>query len=258
MDEIGIQAVAASLSLVFVGLGLSVWLQLGLTRPIIEASIRAALQLGVVGVAFLFIFDNRFAHLWAWLWVLAMVTIASFVVRRRAPSIPGLAPAMFGSTFGSTGVALALLFGLGVFEREPVTIVVIAGITIGNVLPAAVLAAKQLDQQFKEQSGQVEALLALGMDRRRAMMFIAPIAARTALTGQIERTKVVGLIALPGAMTGLLLAGVPPVEAVMVQVVVMYLILGTAIMAVVTVVWIGARQAFTPDLRLADWAQPRG
>ena len=65
----------------------------------------------------------------------------------------------------------------------------------------------------------------------------------------------VGLIALPGAMTGLLLAGVDPVDAVLVQVIVMYLILGAAAVAVTTIVWSGSRAAFTEDLRLADWTK---
>jgi putative ABC transport system permease protein len=76
-------------------------------------------------------------------------------------------------------------------------------------------------------------------------------ALRTALTPQIEQIKAVGLIALPGAMTGLVLAGVEPVDAVRVQLAVMYLILGSVATSV-TVVGLGlARRLFTPDHRLA-------
>ena len=73
---------------------------------------------------------------------------------------------------------------------------------------------------------------------------------------QIERTKVVGLIALPGAMTGLLLAGVDPVDAVVIQLIVMYLILGAAAVCVVSVVAAVSRAAVTADLRAAPWTQP--
>ncbi len=251
--EVGWVEALASLSLIAVALGLSLLRRLQLELSLLEASARAAVQLLAVGFLFTVIFESSGADLLAWLWVALMVVIAVIVVVRRAPTIPGLWPALGSSVGGSTAVALGLVFGLGIFEHEPVTVVVIAGITIGNVLPAAVLAAQQLVRHFAEQGGQVEALLALGLDGRAATRFIGPRAARTALVGQIERTKVVGLIALPGAMTGLLLAGVDPVDAVLVQVIVMYLILGAAAVAVTTVVWAGSRAAFTDDLRLADW-----
>jgi len=75
-------------------------------------------------------------------------------------------------------------------------------------------------------------------------------AMRTALLPQIESTKVVGLIALPGAMTGLILAGVEPRDAVLVQLAIMYLILGSVATSV-TVIGLGlSRRLFTPDHRL--------
>lgn len=255
--EIGWLEMVAAVSLIVVALALSLWRHLELEWPLIEASVRAALQLIAVGFLFTVIFDSRGATALAWSWVAVMVAIATLVVHRRAPTIPGLWPAVLGSVAGSTAVALGLVFGLGVFDHEPVSVVVIAGITIGNVLPAAVLAAQQLVRHFADEYGQVEALLALGLDGPAATRFIGPRAARTALVGQIERTKVVGLIALPGAMTGLLLAGVDPVDAVLVQLIVMYLILGSAAVAVTTIVWVGARRAFTADVRMAEWTRAR-
>ena len=84
--------------------------------------------------------------------------------------------------------------------------------------------------------------------------------ARLALVPQIERTKVVGLIALPGAMTGLLLAGVDPIDAVLIQLVVMFLVLGAVALSVIIVTMAMTRKALTPDLRLAEWAKsaPQG
>jgi putative ABC transport system permease protein len=70
------------------------------------------------------------------------------------------------------------------------------------------------------------------------------------MTPQIESTKAVGLVFLPGAMTGLVLAGVDPLDAVMVQLAIMLLILG-GVAVVATVMALGAsRQLFTPDERL--------
>jgi putative ABC transport system permease protein len=253
--DIGWLEPVAAISLLLLAVVISVWGRMGLAGPLIESAVRAAVQLVAVGYLFTFIFETAGALALSWSWVVAMVGIAGFVVRRRSPNIPGLGLAVIASVAGSTAIALGLVFGLGVFEHGPVPVLVIAGITIGNVLPAVVLAAQQLERHFVDEAGQVEALLALGMNGRDATRFIGPRAARTALIGQVERTKVVGLIALPGAMTGLLLAGVDPLDAVLVQLIVMYLILGAVTVAVTTVVWVGARAAFTVDLRLADWTR---
>jgi len=252
VDVDWVEMIAAG-SLIAVAVGLSLWRGLDLERPLLVASARAAVQLLAVGALFTVIFDAAGAIWLAWVWVAVMVVIATVVVGRRAPSIPGLWRAVLLSVAGSTAVSQGLVFGLGVFDHEPVSVVVVAGITIGNVLPAAVLAAQQLVVHFADEHGQVEAMLALGFDPKGATRFVGPRAARTALVGQIERTKVVGLIALPGAMTGLLLAGVDPVDAVLVQLIVMYLVLGATAVAVTTIVWSGSRRAFTADARLASW-----
>ena len=75
--------------------------------------------------------------------------------------------------------------------------------------------------------------------------------ARTALIPQIERTKVVGLIALPGAMTGLLLAGVDPIDAVLIQAAVMFLVLGSVATTVSVVTWAVASNSLGDELAIA-------
>jgi len=189
------------------------------------------------------------------MWVVGMILVAAEVVQRRRAQITGLRKWALAALALSTGVALGVLFGLGVFDDEPVAIVVIAGITIGNVLPATILAIDRVAARLREAPERVEGLLALGFDARQVMRFIAPEAAATALTAQIERTKVVGLIALPGAMTGLLLAGVDPVDAVMVQLVVMYLILGAVTLSVSVVTAAAVSASFADGLRLPEWSR---
>jgi putative ABC transport system permease protein len=246
--------VVASLSLVGLALGLSWWLGIGIEREVIVASVRAAIQLLVVGLLFGFIFEADIALVLAATWVVVMVVVGGIVVGRRADgSIPGLTLAGFGAVAGTAVISLLVAFAFGVFELEPVSLVVVSGITIGNAVPSAVLGVKTAATNCSDHAGEVEAALALGMDRRQVVRFMAPRAARTAIIPQVERTKVVGLIALPGAMTGLLLAGVDPFEAVVIQLVVMYLVLGTAAACVVVLVAAVTRASVTDDLRLSQW-----
>ena len=259
-DAVGWPIVLASLSLVLLAVGLGVVFRLRVERELVVASVRAAAQLLAVGFLFALIFESTGAEYWAWLWVLVMIMVATGVVVRRAKYRIARFPLLAGGAMlGSALISIAVTFGLGVIDYTPVSVVVVAGITIGNAVPSAVLGVNRAVDSSRDRVGDLEALLSLGLDRTHIVRFMAPQIARTALIPQIERTKVVGLIALPGAMTGLLLAGVDPVEAVVIQLLVMYLVLGTAAVCVVTVVVAITRAAVTRDLVVADWvyAEPR-
>ncbi len=254
-DVVGLPVIAASLSLVVLAIALSWWLGLRIEMPVTWASLRAAVQLIAVGLLLAWVFRVGVPSVWAWIWVGVMTVVAGSVMARRIPEGPAvLLPAMLAIA-GSTAVSLAVVFGMGVFDLEPVTLVVVAGITLGNVLPTAVLAAKQVVIAVRERPEGIEGLLALGFDRRGVVSQIAPQAARLALIPQVERTKVVGLIALPGALTGLLLAGVDPIDAVVIQLLVMYLVLGSAAVAAVVIVYFMTRAAVDDGLRLANWVR---
>ena len=255
-DVISWPAAAASLSLVVLTLAIAWLLQLRVGREIAVAAVRAAAQLLAVGFLFAWLFESTNASWWAWAWIGVMVVVATVVVRRRAKHpIDGLVAVTFATVLGTTAVSLAVVFGFGVLDDEPVSLVVIAGITIGNAVPSAVLAVNQSIGLSRAHVGEIDATLALGFSRRQVTQFMAPRAARNSLIPQVERTKVVGLIALPGAMTGLLLAGIDPVQAVVVQLLVMYLVLGTAALCVVTITLAITSRSVTDDLRVATWVR---
>jgi putative ABC transport system permease protein len=251
--DIGWIEVVASSALILLAVVISVWKGLETERSILWASLRAAVQLLAVGILFRLIFVSSTAMVWAGLWVLGMTVLSSEIVNRRTPDIPSVRLGAYLALGGALLVSLGIIFGLGVFEWEPVTLVVISGITLGNTMPSAVLAVDTAARSFSDNPGRIEAALALGMDVDAVNRLVTPDAVRTALVPQIERTKVVGLIALPGAMTGMLLAGAEPISAVLVQMIIMYLVLGSVAIAVVTVVTLIGVRAFTPDARLQPW-----
>ena len=247
--------VLVSLLLVAVAVVVSRWQRMGVERSILWAALRAGVQLLAVGFLLRLIFESSVAWVWSVVWVLAMVVIAAETVRQRASVIPGIRSVAFLAIGAASGVALALVFVPDIIDIEPVMLVVIAGVTIGNTMPGTVLAVHRLQQYVVEHRLELEGLLAVGFDVRGATRFLVTDVARTALIPQIERTKVVGLVALPGAMTGLLLAGIDPIDAVLVQIVVMYVVLGSVATAVSIVTAVGARRCFTQDARLSDWAR---
>ncbi len=240
----------ASLVLIGIAVGLSWWQRLGLERSIVAAVLRATTQLLLVGFALGLVLDEDASLLWSWLWVAAIVVFAATTVRRRAPAIPGLFGVALLAQVVTAVVSLSVIFGLSIFPLEARTLVPVAGMILGNALSAAVLAARRLVEEFTDKREELEARLALGCSTTDAAQPYLRVVLRTAMTPQIESTKAVGLVFLPGAMTGLILAGVDPLDAVLVQLALMLLILGgVATIATVTVIG-AAHRLFTVDERL--------
>lgn len=254
--DVGAVDVAVSLVLVAVAVALSMWRKLGLEASITWAAARAIVQLLAVGAVLSTIIGPRRPLGWSWLWVVLMAAVAAGVVRRRAPEVPGVFRLAAVAFAASAAVTLGVLFGLGVFPLESRTVVPLAGLMVGNSMQATVLAARRVVDELRDRRDEVEARLALGHSAERAARPYVREALRTALIPQVESTRTVGLIALPGAMTGLILAGVDPVDAVLVQLVVMFLVLAAAAVTS-SVVGLGAtRRLFTPDHRLRLLPRP--
>ncbi len=240
----------ASLATVGVAVGLSAWRRLGLERDIVIAVVRATVQLMAVGLALGLVLDEGAPLIWSWLWVAGIVVFAAFTIRRRAPAVPGLFAVALRAEVVTTVLSLSVIFGLSIFPLEARTLVPLTGMVIGNALQAAVLAARRLVEEFTDKRLELESRLALGCSPVEAARPYLRVVMRTAMTPQIESTKAVGLVFLPGAMAGLVLAGVDPLDAVMVQLAIMLLILG-GVATVSTVVALGAaHRLFTPDERL--------
>jgi putative ABC transport system permease protein len=239
----------ASLVLVVIAIVVSRRLGIGAERSIAWAAIRAAVQLIGVGILLTLVIEAEWERWLAPLWIVAMIAVAANVTARRSGR-PGVALPAAAAISAATILSLIVVFGFGVLPPDPIQMIVIAGITIGNVLPATVLAADLVRKQLVDGRPVIEGLLALGIDARRSTRYIVSEATRVSLIPQIERTKVVGLIALPGAFTGLLIAGVDPLEAAVIQLVVMYLVLGSVAVSSAVVALVSARRAFTPDQRL--------
>lgn len=256
--EIGWGGLAASLVLVAVAVGLSRWQGLDLERSMVVATARAAGQLLLVGVALdLVLAPDRPVWL-AWVWVVLMVGFASATVARRAPEVPSVLPLALTALAVVAVISLSVIFGLGIFPVEARAIVPLAGMMIGNSMTATVVAGRRITGELRDKRPEVEARLALGQPWQQASKPYVREALRTGLTSQIESTKAVGLVFLPGAMTGLILAGVEPTDAVLVQLAVLYLILGSVATSV-TVIGLGlTRRLFTPDHRLVRLPRPTG
>lgn len=254
--DVSFLGLGLSLVLVAVAVALSLWQRLRLEARIVWATVRAIVQLLLVGVALALIIRPTTPLVWSWAWIAGMTLFAADVVRRRAREIEGVFGLAVAAYIASAVVTLTALFGLRIFPLEARTLVPLGGMMVGNSMNATVLAAQRIVGELRDKRDEVELRLALGHPYPSAARPYLAAALRTALVPQIETTKAVGFVFLPGAMTGLILAGVDPVDAVLVQAVVMFLVLGAAA-TTTTVIGLGLiRRLFTSDHRLPQLPRP--
>jgi putative ABC transport system permease protein len=246
---------AASLLMV-AAVGVLSWRQkLRLERDLVVAVVRSLAQLLAVGAALGLIVDRDTWIGWSFVWVGAMVVFAAVTVSRRAPRLPGVLGVAFLAIGTSAALGLGLLFVLGIFPVEGRTVVPLAGMVVGNSLAAGVVAVRRLVDAVAERRADLEARLALGLPWPDASRPLVRNVLRLAIAPDVERIKALGIVVLPGAMTGLILAGVNPLDAVRVQLAMMYVILGAVATTTTVVALLGTRNLFTPDHRLRPLAR---
>lgn len=246
---IGGWGLAASLVPVLVVIGISLSRRLKLERDLTVAAVRAVLQLLLAGWGLALLLDGERHMAWAWAWVAIMIPLAGDAARRRERRLPGL---WISTTMGGAiglGVSLAVVFGLRILPLEARVLVPVAGMVVGNSLKVVVVAATRLVDAMRDRAGEIEAMLALGFGPFRSVRDIVAEALRLALRPQLETTRSVGVVFLPGALTGLILAGMNPVDAALIQVAILFLILGTAAVTGLVVVLAGTKK-FLADGRL--------
>lgn len=253
LAELGWADVAASLLLVGLVAALAQWRRLQLTRELVTASLRAAVQLVAVGALLLVLFE-RTGLPGAFGWVLVMVVIAGQVAGRRGEGLPRARQAATAAVAVGTCVTLGTLLGLGVLATQSRVVVLVGGMTVASAMQAAGITLRRLREDAVQARPAIEARLCLGLPAREAYLPHQRSALRTALLPIIDVTKVVGVINLPGAMTGLILAGVDPLSAVRYQIVVMYLMLAATALAALVAARLVERVLFDRAHRLVALA----
>ena len=242
--------VATSLLLVGVCLAVVVQERLGLTRDVLVATVRAAVQLVVVG-AVLGVLFARAGVPGSLLWVAGMVLVAGRVAGGRVPGLPHGVRLATAAVLTGTAGTLGLLVVAQVVDAEPRVVVPVGGMVVSAALRGTTVVLRRVQEEATAARAQVEARLALGLGPREAFAPSRRSALRTALVTDVDAVKTVGLVSLPGAMTGLLLAGVEPLTAIRYQVVVMYMLLGATAVASVVAARLAERELFTPYQALA-------
>ena len=241
--------VAAALALLAIALLLS-WRQgLGVERDLVVAAVRSFVQLMAIGYLIDLIFGTD--HLaYVLLMVLAMVVFAAITSARRLRVLPRPWSITLLAIGAASAVTLVLMLVLGIIPSTARYVIPIAGMVIGNSMNVASVTAVRLLEDAQAQRPRIEAALALGASPSQATHGIVSGSVRLAMVPVIDSTKTMGIVFLPGAMTGMILAGADPLEAVRLQVVVMYMLLAAVAMTATATAILVPRRLFTPHQQL--------
>jgi putative ABC transport system permease protein len=238
-----------TLGLVAVAVALSLYERLDLEGDIGVAVIRSFLQLAAMGYAIDYVFGLESLVAVSAL-LTGMVLFAAWTSSRRAGGVPR-AFTVAAAAVGSAAVAtLGLLLLLGIVPATARYLVPLGGMVVGNAMNAASLTMASIRDDVGARRAEVEAALALGATSRQAVAPVLKTALRRALIPLIDSTKTTGVIFLPGAMVGMIIAGADPLEAVRLQIVVLYMLLGSVSVAAILVGLLHYRSFFTPRHQL--------
>ena len=245
----GIERVLMSIAFVLIAAAVSRWQKSDLEGDLFIATFRSFIQLIAIGYVLELVFEMHSPFFTVAI-LLVMTIIAGRTTAKRAKNTPHSQAISLLSIGVGTALTLALLVALGVFDFVPKDIIPIGGMILGTSMTTATLVITRLSSDFHDHRGQIESKLALGATSRQASLTQFQRAIKSALTPIIDTTKTVGVIKLPGAMTGMILAGASPLEAVQLQIIVMYMLVGAATFTGLIAAWLTNRQYFTPAHQL--------
>jgi putative ABC transport system permease protein len=253
--DVSLAEVAAALALVAVAIAVSVWRRTDLERDIGIAVVRSFIQLVAIGYVIQLIFDEDSLALVAAL-IVVMVIFGAFTARSRAKEVPGAFVPLLIALGLAGAMTLGVVVALGIFEPEPRYLVPVGGMVIGNAMTAAAVALNRLGDEMHDSARRIEATLALGATSHEAAMPSVRRALRSGTIALVDSTKTTGLIFFPGTMVGMLLAGADPVDAVRLQLILLWVLLGSVAIAALVATTLAYRNFFTSAHQLREPPEP--
>ena len=183
-----------------------------------------------------------------------MLTVASLVARNRiSKKIPRLLPLVWGSILTSTVLSISYTNLLVIQPNtwyEPQYLIPLVGIVLGNAMNAAAIAGERLVSTINSSPVEIETFLSLGATPQQAVAKYRKDAVRAALIPTLNSMMVIGIVTLPGIVTGQLLTGVNPLDAVAYQMLIMFLLAFANLVTSLLITYSLCRQFFNQYYQL--------
>jgi len=233
----------------------SIMLKLDLASRIVIAAIRTVLQLILIGLVLKALFAQVNLLYVAALSIFMLLVAGREVMARQQRRFGGLwgyglgTLSMFISSFTLTVYALVVVVSTDPWYT-PQYAIPLLGMMLGNTMTGVSLALDKLTTTAWQQRAVIEARLILGQDWKTAIGDITRDSVRIGMIPMINAMAAAGIVSLPGMMTGQILSGTEPLEAVKYQILIMFLITAGTGFSAMLATWIGARHLFDDRQRL--------
>ncbi|WP_042225300.1 ABC transporter permease [Oceanobacillus manasiensis] len=221
-------SLAITLIFVIIPLVLSRTLNLGLEKDTLIATVRSIIQLLAVGYVLQLVFESE--HLfYILLMIILMIAAATQNARKKGVQIKGITWKLVLTFITVEVLTQGILLGLSITPTTAQYIIPISGMVIGNSMVLSILFLNRFISEVETKSKETELILSLGGTPKQAVhkQLITSIQASTIPT--IESQKTIGLVQLPGMMSGQIIAGADPLQAVLFQLLILFLLLTTAV-----------------------------
>ena len=239
--------------LIVVNLGISIAFRLGLTRSLLIATLRMVVQLLLIGFVLEWLFSQQNPGLIMAIALLMAGVAGQAAVSRTKRRFVGI----YWNSILSTLTAAAVVTGIAVGGivrvnpwYDPQYLIPLLGMVLGNTLNGISLGLDRFMEGLVNQKNQVETLLTLGATRWEAAHAQVKDAVRTGMIPAINSMMVMGLVSLPGMMTGQILAGASPIDAVRYQIVIVFMIASGTALGTFGVVLLAFNRLLSPTHQL--------
>lgn len=246
---------ALAASLVVALAALSTRMSLGVGRRLLVAGLRTTLQLTLIGLVLKWLFIHVHPGLLALMALVMLLVAGREVMARQQRRFSGWwgfgvgTLSMFVSSFSVALLALTVIIGPEPWYT-PQYAIPLLGMMLGNTMNGIAIAMDRLTNGAWQQRTVIEARLSLGHTWHQAIAPIRREGMRAGMIPIINAMAAAGVVSLPGMMTGQILAGTPPVEAVNYQILIMFLITAGTGFGTLAAVWTGSRRLFDERQRL--------
>lgn len=223
--------------------------QLGLNKDLIISVVRMIIQLVAAGFILTYIFglDNNIVTA---VIMLIMAVNAAYNASKRAGGIPNAFRTSMIAILMGTMVSIFILVATGTLVFVPAQMIPVTGMLVGNAMAIIGLSFRNMNMLFRDQRQLINEKIALGATPKQACDELIKEAISAALQPTVDSTRTVGLVALPGMMTGMMIAGAMPLDAIMYQIMVYFMLIATATITSVIAVYLSYPTFFDKKGRL--------
>ncbi len=235
--------------LIVVAIVISFFNKIESEKDLVVAGIRAAIQLIAVGYVLHIVFKQN-NLLFQLLLLSVMALIAAYTAKKRVKEVKNSFFLSLAGIVSGTIVSLGILLVTKVVTTEPRYLIPLGGMIIGNTMTATALVLDRYASELKNNFKKIEFMLALGFSAKQAGNKYLTKSVKAAMTPVINTMKIVGIIQLPGAMTGMLMAGATPVEAAKYQLIVIYMLASAVSVSTTVTIILARKYFFAGDIRM--------